>query len=75
MAAKREFVAIWDKICCTLAAIEGCMLNRGSFAFKIVREDMQLATYGRFTLNRDGRNCRWDWDCTCILVYCIGVLS
>ena len=62
-------MAIWDKICCTLAALGGCTLNRGSFVCKIVRGDMQLAAKGRGTLNRGGRNCRWD----CIfnyLVYC-----
>ena len=58
-------MAFWDKICCTLAALEACMLNRGSFAFacKFVRGDMQLVAKGRGTLNRGGRNCRWD----CIL--------
>ena len=30
-------MAIWDKICCTLAALERCMLNRGSFACKFVQ--------------------------------------
>ena len=57
-----NFMAIWDKICCTLAALGGCTLNRGSFACKFVRGDMQLAAKGRGTLNRGGRNCRW--DCT-----------
>ena len=40
------------------------MLNRGSFAYKFVRGDMQLAAKGRGMLNRGGRNYRW--DCTCI---------
>ena len=53
-------MAILDKICCTLAALGGCTLNRGSFACKFVRGDMQLAAKGRGTLNRGGRNCRWD---------------
>ena len=53
-------MAIWDKICCTLAALGGCTLNRGSFACKFIQGDMQLAAKGRGTLNRGGRNCRWD---------------
>ena len=56
-------MAIWDKICCTLATLGECTLNRGSFACKIVQGDMQLAAKGRGTLNRGGCNCRWD----CIL--------
>ena len=43
-----------------LAALEGCTHSRGSFACKIVRGDMQLAAYEKGTLNRGGRNCRWD---------------
>ena len=39
-----NFMAICDKICCTLAALGGCTLKRGSFACTIVRGDMQLAT-------------------------------
>ena len=57
---KGNFMAIWDKICCMLAELGGCTLNRGSFACKLVRGDMQLAAKGRGTLNRGGRNCRWD---------------
>ena len=38
------FMAISDKICCTLAPLEGCVFNRGSFACKFVQGDMQLAT-------------------------------
>ena len=59
----RNFMAIWDKICCTLAALGGCTLNRGSFACKFVQGDMPLAAKGRGTLNRGGRNCRWDCIC------------
>ena len=32
-----NFMAIWDKICCTLATLGGCTLNRGSFACKVVQ--------------------------------------
>ena len=57
-------MAILDKICCTLAALGGCTLNRGSFACNIFRGGgMQLAAKGRGTLNRGGRNCRWDCIC------------
>ena len=55
-----NFMAIWDKICCTLAALGGCTLNRESFACKFVRGDMQLPAKRRGTLNRGGRKCRWD---------------
>ena len=30
-------MAIWDKICCMLAALGRCTLNRGSFACKFVQ--------------------------------------
>ena len=59
---KGHFLRIWDKIRCTLAALERCTLNGGSFACKIVRGDLQLAAYERGTLNSGDRNCRW--DCT-----------
>ena len=41
-----NFMAIWDKICCKLAALGGCTLKRGSFECKFVQGgggDMQLA--------------------------------
>ena len=51
-----NLMAIWDKICCMLAALGGCTLNRGYFACKFIRGDMLI---------RVGCNCRWD----CIIKY------
>ena len=45
-----------------LAALDRCMLNKGAFAFKIVRGGSKMAAEGRVTLHRGGRNSRF--DCT-----------
>ena len=58
------------EFCHPLAALDRCTLNKGAFAFKIVRRGgvggggggggSKMAAYGRVTLNRGGRNSRFD---------------
>ena len=53
------------------------MLNKGAFAFKIVR-GYKMAALGRVTLNRGGRNSRFDcttaWYCNMYGVYLFHIL-
>ena len=59
-------ISVWDEKCRTVAALERCVLNTGSFACKIVRGEVQLAVERRSTLNTGGRNHKL--DCTYLLV-------
>ena len=56
--------SVWDEKCRTVAVLERCVLNTGSFACKIVRGEVQLAVERRGTLNTGGRNHKL--DCICI---------
>ena len=60
---KQGNLSVWDEKCRTVAALERCVLNTGSFACKIVRGEVQLAVEWRGTLNTGGRNHKLD----CIL--------
>ena len=59
---KQGNLSVVDEKCRTVAALERCVLNTGSFACKIVRGEVQLAVERRGTLNTGGRNHKL--DCT-----------
>ena len=58
---KQGNLSVWDEKCRTVAALERCVLNTGSFACKIVRGEVQLAVERRGTLNTGGRNHKLDF--------------
>ena len=60
MAGKLTISVFLDEFHRPLAALDRCTLNRGAFAFKIVQGDSEMATQARVTLNRGGRNSRFD---------------
>ena len=60
MAVTDTISAFWGKFRQPLAALDRCTLNRGAFAFKIVRGDPEVAAQGRVTLNTGDRNSRFD---------------
>ena len=61
-----KFAARWPRS-------EGARLIEGHLHANLFGGDMQLAAKGRGTLNRGGRNCRW--DCTRNFTHFVTVLS
>ena len=57
---KQGNLSVSDEKCRTVATLERCVLNTGSFACKIVRGEVQLAVERRGTLNTGGRNHKLD---------------
>ena len=57
---KDTISVFWSEFCRPLAALDRCTLSRGAFAFKIHWGDSEMAAQGRVTLNRGGRNSRFD---------------